>query len=267
MTKPAPCRIAFRPDFSETAGAEQNLAAECGRRGSGRLRGHAAGGGHRAGRKNGFTRCSKRARHCCGGGEQTFSRRHRRRLPSAVARGQAQRDHVRGRPSRLRQDHAAALHRRPDRCQQRQASGPRQAGGRTAARRRRHGVPAFRAAAVEDGLRQRRLRSGDGGRLARSIKRAGRALSRTGRPHRLRAALSLSALRRHAAARRPGARARHEPVDPADGRAVRRARRADARNPAGGAACAHGAARTSARPWCSSPIRSTRRSCSATASR
>ena len=40
----------------------------------------------------------------------------------------------------------------------------RQAGGRPAARRRRHGVPAFRAAAVEDGLRQRRVRAGDGGR-------------------------------------------------------------------------------------------------------
>ena len=74
MTKPAPCRIAFRPDFSETAGAEQNLAAECRRRGSGRLRGHAAGGGHRAGRKDGFIGCSKRARHCCGGGEQALSR-------------------------------------------------------------------------------------------------------------------------------------------------------------------------------------------------
>ena len=58
----------------------------------------------------------------------------------------------------------------------------------------------------------------------------------------LREALSLSTLRRHAAARRPRARARHQPVDPADGRAVRRARRADPRNPAGRAARAHGAA-------------------------
>ena len=39
--------------------------------------------------------------------------------------------------------------------------------GRPAARRRRHGVPAFRPAAVEDRLRQRRLRAGDGGRAAR----------------------------------------------------------------------------------------------------
>ena len=34
------------------------------------------------------------------------------------------------------------------------------------ARRRRHGVPAFRPAAVEDGLRQRRVRAGDGRRAA-----------------------------------------------------------------------------------------------------
>ena len=58
---------------------------------------------------------------------------------------------------------------------------------------------------------------------------------------RLREALSLSALRRHAAARRPGPRAGDEPVGAADGRAVRRARRADPRNPAGGIARADGA--------------------------
>ena len=70
---------------------------------------------------------------------------------------------------------------------------------------------------------------------------ARRALSRSGRARRLREALSLSALRRHAAARRPGARAGDEPFGAADGRAVRRARRADPRNPAGGIAAAHGA--------------------------
>src|SRR5262249_46284458 len=53
--------------------------------------------------------------------------------------------------------------------------------------------------------------------------------------------LSLSAVRRHAAARRPRARARHQPVDPADGRAVRGARRADPRDPPGGIAPAHAA--------------------------
>ena len=68
------------------------------------------------------------------------------------------------------------------------------------------------------------------------IKERGRALSGAGRPHRLRAPLSLSALGRHAAAGRAGAGAGDQSRDPADGRAVRRARRADPRGPAGGAA-------------------------------
>ena len=56
-----------------------------------------------------------------------------------------------------------------------------------------------------------------------------------------------------------------DPVGAADGRAVRRARRADARVHAGGAAEDLG--RGAARPCCSSPTRSTRRSTSPTASR
>ncbi len=117
-------------------------------------------------------------------------------------------------------------------------------------------------------LRQRRVRAGDGAarRGPRSSERVTHYLELVGLTG-FESALSLSALRRHAAARRAGARARDEPVGPADGRAVRRARRADPRDPAGGTAAADGAARTSARPWCSSPTRSTRRSCSATASR
>ena len=110
------------------------------------------------------------------------------------------------------------------------------------ARGRGHGVSAFRPAAVEDGLRQRRLRPGDGRRTGGAYQGTRRALSRSGRPERLREALSLSALRRHAAARRAGARARDQSVDPADGRALRRARRADARNPAGRTAAPDGAA-------------------------
>ena len=154
----------------------------------------------------------------------------------------AQRDHVHRRPERLRQDHVAALHRRPHRSQRRRAP------GRTASR----------SPAPPDGVAMVFQHFGllpwktvydnaafglaMAGAPAARHQRARRALSRTGRAHRLRAALSLSALRRHAAARRPRARARHEPVDPADGRAVRRARRADPRNPAGGTAAAHGAA-------------------------
>ena len=82
---------------------------------------------------------------------ETFPRRHGCRVPATLARREARRDHVHRRPERLRQDHVPALHRRPDRDQHRAAPGARQA-GRRPARRRRHGVPAFRPAAVEDGF-------------------------------------------------------------------------------------------------------------------
>src|SRR5262245_35857396 len=177
------------------------------------------------------------------GRQQALPRRHRRRLSSALARGQARRDHVRGRPLGLRQDHAPALHRRPDRSEHRQAARAWPAGRRPAARWRGHGVPAFRPAPLEDRLRQRGVRAGDGGRPAPRHPYAGHALPRARRAHRLRAPLSLPALGRDAAARRVGARAGHEPVDPAHGRAVCRARCADARDPAGRADLADGAAR------------------------
>ena len=63
------------------------------------------------------------------------------------------------------------------------------------ARRRRDGVPAFRPAALEDRLRQRRLRARHGAHAGRADQGAGCALSRAGRADRLRASLSLSALR------------------------------------------------------------------------
>ena len=66
---------------------------------------------------------------------------------------------------------------------------------------------------------------------------------RAGRPHRLRGQLPLAALRRHEAAHRDRAHARLRSEDPADGRAVRRARRADPRPDAERAACASGSAR------------------------
>ena len=91
-----------------------------------------------------------------------------------------------------------------------------------------------------------------------------RAADRSGRPLRLRGALSARIVGRHEAARRACPRARHRSGRVADGRAVRGARRADAR-PDAGRVAAHLAARR-ARPCCSSPIRSTRRSISPTAS-
>ena len=85
-----------------------------------------------------------------------------------------------------------------------------------------------------------------------------------GRARRLRAPLSGRAFRRHAPARLDGAHARLRAEDPADGRAVRRARRADA-----AAARRQGAADPagrSSRPRCSSPTTSPRRCSCPTAS-
>ena len=66
----------------------------------------------------------------------------------------------------------AALHRRPDRSQRRRARWSHGKPVDRPARRRRHGVPAFRPAAVEDGLRQRRLRAGDGRRARGAASRS-----------------------------------------------------------------------------------------------
>ena len=66
------------------------------------------------------------------------------------------------------------------------------------------------------------------GHAARRAREARAGLHRHGRPARLRGQLSLASLRRHEAAHRDRPHARLRPADPADGRAVRRARRADA---------------------------------------
>ena len=78
-----------------------------------------------------------------------------RNLDLAIQRA---RDPVHRRAVGLRQDDAAALIARPDGPQRRRAPHRRQA-GRGPAGRRGHGVPALRAAAVEDGVRQRRVRA------------------------------------------------------------------------------------------------------------
>ena len=66
--------------------------------------------------------------------------------------------------------------------------------------------------------------------------RAGARAARTGRPDRLRGPLPGAAVGRHAAARRDRPRADQPPARDADGRALRRARRADAPEDAGAAA-------------------------------
>ena len=72
-------------------------------------------------------------------------------------------------------------------------------------------------------------------RIDSATKDAGAALHRAGRADRVREGLPARALRRHAAAGRPGPRARHRAAPAADGRAVRRGRRDDPRAHAGGA--------------------------------
>ena len=88
-------------------------------------------------------------------------------------------------------------------------------------------------------------------------------LYREGRPHPRRRQLSAHAVRRHEAARRDRARHGDGAGHPADGRAVRRARRADAADCRTNC-CSSGTRPNS--PCCSSPTRSRKRSRSATAS-
>ena len=88
-------------------------------------------------------------------------------------------------------------------------------------------------------------------------------ISRHGGPDALRQPLSRRIVGRHAAAGRHRPRARQLPARPLDGRAVRRARRADPADDAGKPARTSGA--NSAPPCCSSRTISTRRSFSPTA--
>ena len=109
-------------------------------------------------------------------------------------------------------------------------------------------VPAVRAVSVEDRARKHRLRPAQQGRARRpsGSDRVGRHIKLMGL-ERLRGRLSAPALRRHAAARRDRPRLRARARSAADGRAVRRARRADPRRDAGRAGAprarqsAHGA--------------------------
>ena len=96
------------------------------------------------------------------------------------------------------------------------------------ARRDRHGVPGGVDLPVAHRHRECRLPARDRRHGQGAAHRARAAFHRSCRPHRLREALSGRTLRRHAPARRDRAHARLRAEDPADGRAVRRARRADA---------------------------------------
>ena len=125
----------------------------------------------------------------------------------------------------------------------RRGPGPRQADHR-AGQRPRHGVPGLRAVSLDDGAPEHRLRAAPA-RACRASEVAAhrRRVRQAGRARALRRPLPEPALRRHEAARRDRARARQRRQHPADGRAVRRARRAHARAAAARAAADLGAHR------------------------
>src|SRR5690606_7753432 len=136
---------------------------------------------------------------------------------------------------RLRQVDPARRPGRPPAARRRQPAGGWRADRRAVAGAR-HGVPAPHPAALAQRAGQRRLRPQDAGHRQGRAPPPGRRDAAPGRPAGLRRTLAQPALRRHAAARRdrPGA---DQPAAPAaDGRAVRRAGRADPRAHAGAAA-------------------------------
>ena len=140
------------------------------------------------------------------------------------------------RPFRLRQVDLAQHPRRPAEVDDRR-SVPRGQGGRRARPRPRHRLPEPLAAALAHRLRQRRASPST--RCSAVVEEQGRAprlgdaQSRAGADGAGQGQAPARDLRRHEAARRHRPRARHGAQGAADGRAVRRARRADPRPPAG----------------------------------
>ena len=101
----------------------------------------------------------------------------------------------------------------------------------------RHGLPGVRAVPLDDRGAERRLRPRDQGSCRAPIiaRKVDELLDMLG-PQRLPRPLPQGPVRRHAPARRHRPGAGHRLADPADGRALRRARRADPAHPAGRAA-------------------------------
>src|SRR5690606_16839571 len=122
--------------------------------------------------------------------------------------------------------HRAHRRKRDDRRRGRDRRLPRPP-ARPAPAPRQHGVPALRPAAAPPGDRERGVRAGGPGRAQGRQARAGRGDPVAGGPGGSRRRLPRPALRRHAAARRPGPRARRGPPGHALRRAVQRARPAD----------------------------------------
>jgi NitT/TauT family transport system permease protein len=169
---------------------------------------------------------------------------HLRRLPGELV--------CAGRPVRLRQDHAAEDPRRPASARRRRGAHRLAGAAVRSLARHRHGVPAAAAAEMATILDNVLLPAEILGLpIAASRERARDLLALVGLPARRQ--VSLRALRRHAAARRDRARAGPRSQADPDGRAVRRARCADAREDEPRAAAHLGEA---ARPSCSSPTAS-----------
>ena len=169
------------------------------------------------------------------------------------------------RADRLRQELAAAARQRPHSADLRHHRGARRAGGcGRRVNRVRLRVPGAGAAVVAHRARQRSA-AARGGRLS-AASNASRAARNCwiGRTAEVQGRLSARTVRRHEAAGGDRAGARLEPVDPADGRAVQRARRATRGPAAGRSARSSGA--ENARQCCSSRTTFPKRSISPTVS-
>ena len=196
------------------------------------------------------------------------SRRRRPRRQHQRRRGRSLLHHG---PVRLGQVDPGAPHQpadradpRPDPDQRHRRRRPRRRRPAGHARRQdRHGVPEHGAATAPHGARQHRLRARTAQRRCLYLLRGGRAGDRDGAPAGLRRPPAVGTVRRHAAARRPGPRARRRSRHPADGRAVLGAGPADPPRPAGRVP---GPVQDHAQDHAASPTTSTRRSAWARAS-